>query len=251
MAGRAAVTDAARGRAGATRVAAIDVLRGLAIVAMIAYHFSFDLRYFGVTHADLEHTPFWLVARASIVTAFLTLVGVSLVLASANRNRTAFGHHVRRVARIAGCAILVSAASYAMFPRTFIYFGVLHAIAVISILAWPLRERPVAALVSGIAIVVAGLALADAHFDSPLLSWIGFMTHKPTTEDYVPLFPWAGVVLIGIGIGHWLRRRAFAPIVPLARAPAWIAFLGRHSLAVYMIHQPILFGALWVLVAPH
>ena len=231
------------------RVAAIDVLRGLAIVAMIAYHFSFDLRYFGVTHADLEHAPFWLVARASIVTAFLTLVGVSLALAAANRS--AFVHHVRRVARIAGCAILVSAASYAMFAQTFIYFGVLHAIAVISILAWPLRERPVAAVVGGVAIVMAGLAFADVNFDSPLLSWIGFMTHKPATEDYVPLFPWAGVVLIGIGIGHWLRRRAFAPIAPLARAPAWIAFLGRHSLAVYMVHQPILIGALWVLVAPH
>jgi len=231
------------------RIDAVDVLRGLAILAMIAYHFSFDLRYFGVTHSDFEHAAFWLSARATIVTAFLLLVGVSLALADANG--VAFARYARRVARIAGCAILVSIASYALFPQTFIYFGVLHCIALVSVLAWPLRGKPRAAVAAGIAIVLAGLLLANAHFDPRPLSWIGFMTHKPATEDYVPVFPWAGVVLIGIGAGHWLRHRAYAPIAAFANAPHWLAFLGRHSLAVYMVHQPILLGALWVVVARH
>jgi uncharacterized membrane protein len=72
------------------------------------------------------------------------------------------------------------------------------------------------------------------------------MTHKPVTEDYVPLFPWTGVVLLGIAAGHLLWRHAFAPLAWLARAPAPLRWLGRHSLVVYMVHQPLLLGALWL-----
>jgi uncharacterized membrane protein len=78
------------------------------------------------------------------------------------------------------------------------------------------------------------------------LSWLGFTTHKPATEDYVPLAPWAGVVLIGVAAGHALARANFRPLSQLANAPRWLRFLGRHSLVVYMVHQPILLGALWV-----
>jgi uncharacterized membrane protein len=231
---------------GAARIVAIDALRGVAIVAMIAYHFAFDLRFFGITHADFEHASSWLAARGTILTTFLALVGISLALADAGGS--GFPRHARRVARIAGCAILVSAASFAMFPRSFIYFGVLHCIAVVSILAWPLRGRPVVSTLAGIAIVVAGNTVANAQFDARALSWIGLMTHKPSTEDYVPLLPWAGVVLIGIGAGHQLRSAGFAPVAALAHAPRWLAFLGRHGLAVYMVHQPVMIGALWVVL---
>jgi uncharacterized membrane protein len=233
-------------RAAPPRLAGIDVLRGVAIVAMAAYHFAFDLRHFGVTHPDFEHAWPWLAARATILASFLVLVGVSLALAA--RAGVAWRHHLARVARIAACALAVSAASYAMFPQSFIYFGVLHAIAVVSLAAWPLRARPVAATFAGVAIVVAGLAFASPWFDPRGWSWIGFVANKPRTEDFVPLFPWAGVVLVGIGLGHALARRSFAALQPLARAPAWLALLGRHSLLVYMVHQPVLLGVLWVVL---
>jgi uncharacterized membrane protein len=228
------------------RVTAVDVVRGLAIVAMIAYHLAFDLRYFGITHSDFEHARFWLGARATILSTFLATAGVSLALADAAH--VGFPRHLARIARIAACALLVTLASYMLFPQSFIYFGVLHAIAVIGVAAWALRGRPAMATVLGIAVVAAGLAFAHPAFDSRAWSWIGFMTHKPRTEDYVPLFPWAGVTLIGIGAGHALRRYAFAPIAVLSRAPRALAFLGRHSLAVYMLHQPLLIGALWLVM---
>jgi uncharacterized membrane protein len=127
----------------------------------------------------------------------------------------------------------------------FIYFGILHAIAVSSLLAWPLVRRPLLAGAIGTGLVIASVALAHPAFDQRALSWLGFATHKPQTEDYVPLAPWLGVVLIGVWLGYVLMQRNFRLLAPLARAPAWIRSAGRHSLLIYMVHQPILVGSLW------
>jgi uncharacterized membrane protein len=237
------LADAPR-KATPSRIAAVDTLRGSALCLMFVYHFSFDLRYYRVIAADFEHDPFWLGFRALIVAAFMTLVGISLVLAY--RAGATPAHLWKRIGVIAACAILASAGSFVLFPRTFIYFGILHCIAVASILAWPAVRWPRVALVVGIVVIVAGWTLSDSLFDTRALSWIGFATHKPATEDYVPLAPWTGVVLVGIALGQALARRAWRPLAPLARAPRWLRFLGRHSLVVYMVHQPILLAVLWV-----
>jgi uncharacterized membrane protein len=232
-----------------SRLSAVDALRGAAVCAMIAYHFAFDLNWFGVLHADFNRDALWLSLRAIIVSSFMLLVGVSLVLAQ--RAGISRARYWRRIALIAACALLVTAASYAAFPKTFITFGILHCIAVASLLAWPFTRYPLAALVTGMVIIALGLQLRLPLFDQPWLNWIGLMTHKPATEDYVPLFPWLGVVLLGICVGTWLASRLFEPLQPLARvAPTWLTWLGRHSLLVYMVHQPILLGVLRV-VLPH
>ena len=227
-----------------SRIAAIDALRGGALCLMFVYHFSFDLRYYRVIASDFEHDPFWLGFRALIVTSFMALVGISLVLADRAGATTA--HFWRRIGIIAACAVAASVGSYLVFPRTFIYFGILHCIAVASILAWPTVRRPLLALTIGMALIAAGLAYSDPLFDARALSWLGFTTHKPATEDYVPLAPWAGVVFVGVAAGQALARANFRPLSQLANAPRWLRFLGRHSLVVYMVHQPILLGALWV-----
>jgi uncharacterized membrane protein len=133
-----------------------------------------------------------------------------------------------------------------MFPQTWIWFGVLHGIAVSLVLAHPFVRRPRAAALTGVAVIVLGVTLHDAAFDNRVLGWLGFMTAKPPTEDYVPLFPWTGVLLLGIAAGHFLVRTHFAALRWLDRAPALLGRLGRHSLGVYLVHQPILIGALWV-----
>ncbi|CAG0987181.1 hypothetical protein BURK1_02070 [Burkholderiales bacterium] len=224
------------------RVAAVDALRGIAIVAMIGYHFSFDLRLFGLARFDFENGPLWLAARAAIVATFLALCGVSLVLA--RRDGVTAARRWRRIGVIAACALAASAASWLLFPRSYIWFGVLHCIAVSSAVAWPFTRHPRLALACGVAVIVAGLALTHPAFDARALAWIGFTTTKPATEDYVPLFPWLGVALVGVAAGDAIARRSFAPLAFLMRAPRTIAWLGRHSLAVYMVHQPVLIGAL-------
>lgn len=230
---------------GDARIAGIDTLRGIAIVAMIVYHFCFDLRYFGLARWDFEHDTRWIAARTTILSSFLLLAGISSVLAA----RRPIAHRLLRIALIALAAALVSAASAILFPASFIWFGVLHAIVVASLVALPFVGHPAVAAIAGIGVIVAGVTLSDPAFDARTLGWIGFMTHKPATEDYVPLFPWAGVVLGGVTVGHALAAspsRTDALLAPLARLPATLRWLGRNSLMIYLVHQPLMLGALWL-----
>jgi uncharacterized membrane protein len=230
----------------APRVEGLDALRGVAIVAMVVYHFCFDLRYFGVARWDFEHDIRWLAARTLILSSFLLIAGISAALA--RRDPAADARWPRHVAVIGGAALLVTAASAMMFPRSFIWFGVLHAIALSLLLARLLIDRPRAALAAGVIVIAAGVMLSSQHFDNRMLGWLGFMTGKPMTEDYVPLFPWSGVLLLGIAVGHALVASNFAMLAPLARMPRALRFLGRHSLAVYLVHQPLLLGGLGLAV---
>jgi len=236
--------------AAANRYMLVDALRGCAIVLMVGYHFSFDLNYFYRLGLDFNHDPLWLNLRVFIVSLFLGLVGISLHLAMRHGFNRA--RYLRRLGAIVACAGLVTAASLAMFPRSFIYFGILHFIAVASVVALPMARLFWTNLWLGAALVVLGTSVQLPMFDRPPLQWIGLMTHKPITEDYVPLLPWLGVVLIGIFIGRWLYRE------PLPRLAGWrttapvgrvLAFGGRHSLFIYMAHQPLLFAVLYLLTS--
>ena len=230
--------------ASGARLRGLDALRGVAILAMIAYHFCFDLRWFGLARFDFEQDPRWIAARSVILGSFLFIAGISLVLLL--QRPDAPRRFARQVSRIVAAALLVTLASYLAFPQRYIWFGVLHAIAVALLVAYPLARHPRIAAVIGIAIVAAGLLIAHPVFDAPALAWIGFMTHKPATEDYVPLFPWAGLVLLGTAAGHALLRTHGRLLAPLERWPRLLAVLGRHSLLVYLVHQPLLIALLWL-----
>jgi len=228
-----------------SRFERLDALRGTAIVWMVAFHFAFDLNHLGFFQppVDFLADPRWTVQRRCIVSLFLICAGLGQAVAlHAGQGWPRFW---RRWAQVAACAVLVSAGSALMFPRSWISFGVLHGVALMLIAA-----RLLAPLRGGLW-PLGGLALAlpqwVAHpvFDGRLGNWVGLVTHKPVTEDYVPLLPWLGVVLWGLAAGQWLlghHRALLAGALPRALSP--LAWLGRHPLVIYMLHQPLLLGAL-------
>jgi len=209
---------------------------------MIAYHFCFDLNQYQLIQQDFYQAPFWLGARAFILTLFLLIAGISLSLAAQNEGGQS---RLKRLLTLAACAALVTLGSMLMFPQSYIFFGVLHFILVASLIGLLMLRYYWLNLVLGIVILVVGLYFAHPVFDQPWLQWVGLMTHKPITEDYVPLFPWLGVVLLGIFTGKnllarpdWLKHNS--PGQPM-RGLAW---MGKRSLLIYMIHQPILLAGL-------
>jgi uncharacterized membrane protein len=227
------------------RIDLVDLTRGVALVAMFVFHFAYDLSYFGLIETDIPVDPAWRWFARSIAGTFLTIVGFSLVLAT--RNGFKREAYLRRLAMVAGAAALVTLATWFAMPDSFIFFGILHQVALASVLALPFLRLPVPALIASAAIVFA-LPFLVAHpwLDHDWLAWLGFSRLPLRTADFVPVFPWFGCVLAGMALarlvlplsGAW--RGWQARILP-ARILAWG---GRHSLLVYLVHQPIFIGGL-------
>jgi len=236
------------------RLDAIDTLRGVALVWMIAYHFCFDLNNFGLARFDFHRDPLWTLQRTAILGIFLFCAGLGQAVAS--HQMQPWSRFWRRWLQIAGCAVLVSAGSFWMFPDSFIYFGVLHGMAVMLIIArltagWGAWLLAPALLALVLPYGAAGLLAQtpwEQVFNAPTLNWLGLITRKPVTEDYVPLLPWIGVLWCGTLVGaRWMHEAGFHPAWQAVGPSSALAWLGRHSLWVYMLHQPVLIGALWLL----
>ncbi|HEB57731.1 MAG TPA: DUF1624 domain-containing protein [Gammaproteobacteria bacterium] len=225
----------------------LDAARGFAILLMFGYHFCFDLAWFGLADFDFYHSPAWQNFRTLIVTLFLGIMGMSLYLSThTGINWRRFN---RRLAMILGYALLVSIGSYLAFPDSMIFFGILHFAAAASILGLLFLHFHVANLVIGVILILIGNYITHPFLNQPSLQWFGLMTHKPVTEDYVPLLPWFGVVLIGHFLGRLIFSRLRPALVIQWRNRGWLrrtlCFGGRHSLHLYMVHQPIFLGLLY------
>lgn len=225
------------------RLLSVDVYRGLAILAMVAYHLIWDLNYYGFIAVGIGIDALWFTIQRSILTAFLLLTGAGLWLA--HRHGTDWQRFWRRWAVLAAAAIGVSIVTWFQFGEYFSWFGVLHAIALSWLLALPLIRAPLWSQIGVAAIFLfLPLIVSSAAFNTPWLSWLGFFTIIPMTADLVPLFPWFGVVLIGI-IG--MRLVGDTPAFTWqSRAPGirFLALLGKWSLLIYLVHQPLLFAAI-------
>ena len=228
------------------RLLYIDLLRGLAIAMMVVFHFTFDLDHFGFVEVNMLSDPFWLDFRLVIVSLFLGLVGFSLQLSAGKRIR--LRPYFKRLGLLVGSAALISLGTWIMYGDKMILFGVLHFIALASVLGLLFRRLYWSNLLLGVGILFFSNWFSHPWFNAPAWHWIGLTTQLPSTLDYVPLFPWFGVVLIGMFLGRlseeygWLRKKGEGRN-PLTRL---MALSGRHSLLIYMVHQPILFGAFYL-----
>lgn len=229
------------------RLPVIDMARGVAIVAMVIYHLSWDLSYFGFIGVDVGYDPAWVAFARSILFAFTFLVGVGLLLGHGETIRwRAFW---RRWLMVAGGAAIITISTRFTFPDSFVYFGVLHAIALFSLLALPfLRQRAWLTALVALGVIAAGVLYSNPAFDAVPLSWIGFWVVPPLTNDLVPVFPWFGVTLLGVaGMKVMLARDWTGPLAqqPGAALGRWLGVLGRFSLLIYLLHQPLLLAVIY------
>ncbi|HHZ07571.1 MAG TPA: DUF1624 domain-containing protein [Rhizobiales bacterium] len=229
------------------RIEAIDLARGAALVAMAVYHFTWDLEFFGYAEAGLTAHGGWKIFARSIASSFLFLAGVSLFLAHGETfRRAAF---VKRLAQVAGAAAAISAVTWFAVPSGFIFFGILHQIALASILGLAFLRLPWPVTLAAAAVFVAGPHfLRSEVFDHAVWWWLGLSSANPRSNDYVPLFPWFGAVLAGIAAARLARATGLLDRLARISFGRWslaLRLAGRHSLAVYLVHQPVLIACVW------
>ncbi len=232
------------------RVAALDVARGLALIAMTTFHFSWDLEFFGYADPGMTSAFGFKWYARGIAFTFLLLAGISFALAHGSGiRRDAF---LRRLLHIGAAATAISVATWFATPGAFVFFGILHQIALASVIALLFVRLPtIVIFVAALLVLALPNYYRSSIFDAPWFWWIGLAENLPRANDYVPVFPWTGAVLLGLAIGKYFLASSLAPrlatLTDAERQPARaLAFLGKHSLAYYLIHQPVLFGLLYL-----
>ena len=235
---------------GGNRYDRLDALRGFAMVWMAAFHFAFDLNHFGLLspRQNFYADPLWTTQRTLIVSLFLLAAGAGQAVA-VTRGQS-WPRFWKRWAQVAACAVLVSIGSWFMFPRSWISFGVLHGIALMLLVLRAIAPLGRAWFVLGLAAIALPHLVQHPFFDTRLTNWVGLVTRKPVTEDYVPLLPWIGVMGLGYAVTREALRawpRWLSGALPRAFRP--LALLGRWPLSFYMLHQPVLIGLVMAWVA--
>jgi uncharacterized membrane protein len=230
----------------------VDAARGVAIAMMVVYHLMYDLDYFG--GYPIESTSgFWARFADATASAFLFLVGVSLAIsyvrASAGHpGRSLFGKYLLRGIRIFAYGMALTLV-FLVFGMGVVAFGILHLIGVSIILAYPFLRYRFANLFLGLSLVAAGVYMGIEGLTSqnPWLLPFGVVPENLVMPDYRPLLPWFGVVLLGVFAGNVVYGGGRRPALFAGKAPAVarpLLPLGRNSLFVYLIHQPILIALL-------
>ncbi len=222
------------------RIWELDALRGIGILVMMFIHLMYDLvELYGIVQ---WHYPLWFRIIGNVGGLFLVLSGLCATLGR---------HTVRRGLTVLGCGLIITVVTAGMYFFGFatkaiiIYFGVLHCLGV-SMLLWCLfRRLPTWALaVLAVLMVASGLYLERVVLvDHLWLMPLGFTNGRLSTADYFPLLPCFGYFLLGAVIGRTVYRKKvtrFPAVNPNNLLSRPLCFIGRHSLAIYMLHQPIL-----------
>jgi uncharacterized membrane protein len=239
------------------RIALLDVARGVAMVAMTIFHFSWDLEFFGYAPPGMTSDIGWKLFARCIAASFLMISGISLMLAHMDGIRwSAFW---KRFAMVGGAAMIISVSTYIVTPERFVFFGILHQITAASLLALLFLRLPALVIfMASLAFLALPFLVLSDFFSAPYFWWSGLASFDPPSNDYVPVFPWTGFVLAGMAIAKMaFRSGLLQSLSTVGAGSSWLTrfmtFLGRHSLLYYLIHQPLMMAAVYgmtLIVAP-
>ena len=192
----------------------------------------------------------WQIFARNIAATFLFVMGVSLTLSHTKAQQRAghlalFKKYLQRGGQIFGLGLVVTVATYFFVGRGFVIFGILHLLGLSIILAYPfLGRNKWVSLLGGLLAIGVGAYLSGLVVSFPWLVWLGVKQSGRYMVDYYPFLPWFGVALLGIFAGYTVYPqgipRSTLPDLSQTTPVRALRFLGRHSLLIYLIHQPIL-----------
>ncbi len=230
------------------RIWELDAMRGLFIIGMVVVHLIYDLQTFADIPLLENNAIYDAVANWGGVLFFL-ISGICVTLGS---------RPVRRGLIVLGCGIVVSAVTFGMYAldmagkSMIIYFGVLHCLGMCMLL-WPLLKKCHWAILAALAvgIIPFGIWLDQQSFETGMwLIIFGFTPNGFSSSDYFPLLPFLGFFLIGTVFGKTVYGKK-TTLFPKVHTENWLiqglSRIGKWSLLIYMLHQPVLAGISYLL----
>lgn len=230
----------------------VDLLRGVAIILMIIFNWSFALSYLRIYTLN-GGSLYWFIFPRFIGGMFIFLAGLSLTLMynQMKNKKDAHKKFFLRGLKIFGYGVLITIITFLTFPEAFIIFGILHLIGLSIILGYFFLKYNKLNLYLGLAIIALGFYLQNFSFNFSWLLWLGFTPQNFYTFDYWPILPWFGVTLLGIFVGNSLykngKRNFKIRDFSNSFVTRFLDFLGRNSLTIYLLHQPLLILILLIL----
>jgi len=258
----------------------IDFLRGIAVVLMLGYHFLYDLDFFGLAEFQLNSGLLSYIGRGA-AELFILLSGAALSISYSRSNRSGaststssssssmpltsvstsasastrppssslFRKYLRRGLKLFSLGLVLTAVTRIFLPERYILFGILHFFGVAAILAYPYLRLKEENLLIALLFLIPGYWLGTRTFGFSALVWLGLRPEHFQTLDYFPIFPWFGIVLLGIYLGNSLYsggiRQFGVPALESSGSVKGFSWLGKHSLFIYFIHQPLFLALLW------
>ena len=230
----------------------VDAVRGIAVIAMVFFHLVWDLQFVGLSSVNVFSDPWQIFAR-SIGTTFTFLLGLSLWLVATRLTLEALWRYtVRRSITLVGFGLLITLGTRLFVGDAYVRFGILHLLGSMLVLSLPFVRAPLwLTLTTGIAMILVGAYFTTLRAPFPWLVSVGVAQAGVEMVDYYPLLPWGGAALLGVACGRICypegRRRLALPDLGSLAPIRGLRFLGRHSLLIYLLHQPVLLGTLLAL----
>ncbi len=242
------------------RFVELDMLRGFAIIIMISLHLLWDLDYFGLLPLNKQIYKI----QPAIPVIFFLLVGMCMIVSRNRKNHLSTSeqkkydaHLIMRGLKIFGLGMVLTVVTMIFIPDRPIFFGVLHCIGLCIILSTIfLKIKPIYNLIFSGIILMLNFVIALYPIENPTVLHIAVGLHQSNigqyTIDYFPLIPWLGVCMLGIALGSWLykdnKRRFRIPDLSKYTPVKIFSWLGKHSLGIYLAHQPIIAGIIFMYI---
>jgi len=238
----------------------IDMLRGLAILLMVFGHLLWDLDHFGISPIN---NTLYSTLQGFVPHLFFVLVGMGIIVSKKkienkpNIDENLFYKRlILRGLKIFGLGMILTIGSFIVMPDTPVYFGVLHCIGLSVILTAPFLKYRNFNVLFVFLFITGGYMISQINFQNPSLIHLTVGFHPTNvwkyTVDYFPLLPWFGFTLAGIAAGDILycgdKRRFRMPDISKYKPAKLFSWMGKHSLGIYLIHQPIIAGAISVFI---